>query len=345
MTLTETTDTPVSLPTFTRAWFLASRPSGQPSTSNFTLTELPLPQLQEGEILVANEFLSVDPYMRGRMSAKKSYIDPYAVGEPMDGPAVGRVIASRAVGFAVGDHVFHGLGWREHAVVEAAAAYVVDPALAPLSFYLGVLGVPGVTAYIGIERFAEITSGDTVYISGAAGAVGSIAGQIARLKGAGRVIGSAGSDEKVRQLIETFGFDDAFNYKTAPIADQLAQAAPDGIDVFFDNVGGEALEAAIGALNIHARVVLSGMVSQYNDEPVVGPQNLWNLAVTRSKLVTFMVTEEMDLQQQFFAEAAGWLGAGSLTSQETVVDGFENTLEAYFAMMRGENTGKMVVRL
>lgn len=333
------------LPTTTRAWYLTQRPTGQPVPGDITLQGAPLAEPAEGQILVANEFLSVDPYMRGRMSAKKSYIDPYDVGAPLDGPAIGRVLASRAEGFAVGDHVFHGLGWREHAVLDAATATRVDPALAPLSAYLGVLGVPGVTAYIGIERFAQLTGGETVYVSGAAGAVGSVAGQIAKLKGAGRVIGSAGSDEKVAQLVQEFGFDAAFNYKTSPIADQLKAIAPEGVDVFFDNVGGEALEAAIGALNVHGRVVLSGMVSQYNDEPVVGPRNLWNLSVTRSKLLTFMVTEELDLQPRFFQEAAGWLASGQLRWQETVVDGFENTLDAYNSMMRGENTGKMVVRL
>ncbi|KAA1397790.1 NADP-dependent oxidoreductase [Aeromicrobium ginsengisoli] len=342
---TSSGDLPSSIPAATRAWFLEQRPTGQPTTSDFAIREVPLADLEDGQILVVNEFLSVDPYMRGRMSAKKSYIDPYEVGAAMDGPAVGRVLASRADGFRAGDHVFHGLGWREHAVLDAAAVFKVDPTLAPLSTYLGVLGVTGVTAYIGIERFAEISDGETVYVSGAAGAVGSVAGQIAKLKGAGRVIGSAGSDEKVAQLVEQFGFDAAFNYKTRPIAEQLAEAAPEGIDVFFDNVGGEALEAAIGALNIHARVVLSGMVSQYNDEPVTGPRNLWNLSVTRSKLVTFMVTEELDLQPRFLEEAAGWLATGELRSQETTVEGFENTLDAYFAMMRGENTGKMIVRL
>ncbi|MBO0984690.1 NADP-dependent oxidoreductase [Rathayibacter sp. SD072] len=332
-------------PSTTRAWYLEQRPVGTPTAADFAIKSAPLAATGVGQMLVVNEFLSVDPYMRGRMSAKKSYIEPYEVGAPMDGPAIGRVLSSRAEGFDVGDHVFHGQGWREHAVLDAATVYKVDPDLAPLSAYLGVLGVPGMTAYVGIERFAQITGGETVYVSGAAGAVGSTVGQIAKLKGAARIIGSAGSDEKVVQLVEQFGFDAAFNYKSRAIAEQLAEIAPEGIDVFFDNVGGEALEAAIGALNTHARVVLSGMVSQYNDEPVVGPGNIWNLAVTRSKLLTFMVTEEMDLQTQFFQEAAGWLATGALRFHETVADGFENTLEAYFAMMRGENTGKMVVKL
>jgi len=334
-----------TLPTTGRAWYLEARPDGWPVPSDFALCEVEIPAPGPGQLLVANEYLSVDPYMRGRMSDKKSYIEPYAVGEPMDGPAVGRVLASHAGGFAPGDYVVHVLGWRDHAVLDAAAAQKVDPNLAPLSAYLGALGVPGLTAYIGVTRFAEIKPGNIVFISGAAGAVGSMAGQIARLKGAARVIGSAGSDDKVKLLVEEYGFDAAFNYKNGPVAGQLAQAAPDGIDVFFDNVGGEHLEAAIGALKVHARIVLSGMVSQYNDEKVTGPRNLWNLSVTRSRVLAFMVTEELDLQPEFVREVGGWIGEGKLHFRETVIDGLENTLDAFLAIMRGQNIGKMVVRL
>jgi NADPH-dependent curcumin reductase CurA len=334
-----------TLPTTGRAWYLEARPDGWPVPSDFALREVEIPAPGPGQLLVANEYLSVDPYMRGRMSDKKSYIEPYAVGEPMDGPAVGRVLASHAEGFAPGDYVVHVLGWRDHAVLDAAAAQKVDPNLAPLSAYLGALGVPGLTAYVGVTRFAEIKPGDIVFISGAAGAVGSTAGQIARLKGAARVIGSAGSDDKVKLLVEEYGFDAAFNYKNGPVAGQLTQMAPDGIDVFFDNVGGEHLEAAIGALRVHARIVLSGMVSQYNDEKVVGPRNLWNLSVTRSRVLAFMVTEELDLQPEFVREVGGWMGEGRLHFRETVVDGLENTLDAFLAMMRGQNIGKMVIRL
>ncbi|WP_030438364.1 NADP-dependent oxidoreductase [Actinoplanes subtropicus] len=334
-----------TLPATGRAWHLEDRPQGWPQPAEFALREVPIPAPGPGQILVVNEYLSVDPYMRGRMSDKKSYIEPYEVGAPMDGPAVGRVLASNAEGFAPGDHVVHVLGWRDYAVLDAATALKVDPQVAPLPAYLGVLGVPGLTAYIGMTKFAEVAEGDTVFVSGAAGAVGSVAGQIAKLKGAARVIGSAGSDDKVKLLIEEYGFDAAFNYKNGPAAEQLALAAPDGIDVFFDNVGGEQLEAAIGALKTHARIVLSGMVSQYNDEKVVGPRNLWNLSVTRSKMLAFMVTEELDLQPEFIREVGGWIYAGKLHSQETVVDGLENTVDAFLALMRGENRGKMIVKL
>ena len=334
-----------TVPTIARAWHLDSRPEGWPQPSGFSLREVELPAPGPGQLLVANEYLSVDPYMRGRMSDKKSYIEPYEVGAPMDGPAVGRVLASNAEGFAPDDHVLHVLGWRDYAVIDAATAQKVDPNLAPLPAYLGVLGLTGLTAYIGLDRFAKVKEGDTVFVSGAAGAVGSVAGQIARLKGAGRVIGSTGSDEKVKLLVEEYGYDAAFNYKNGPVAEQLAQAAPDGIDVFFDNVGGEQLEAAIGALRLHARIVLSGMVSQYNDEKVVGPRNLWNLAVTRSDILSFMFSEELDIQPKFVQEVGGWLATGQLHYRETVREGLENTLDAFLALMRGENVGKMIVKL
>ncbi|MFI5874345.1 NADP-dependent oxidoreductase [Streptomyces sp. NPDC051445] len=333
------------LPTIGRAWHLENRPTGTPVPSDFALREVEIPAIDAGQLLVANEYLSVDPYMRGRMSDKKSYIEPFEVGAPMDGTAVGRVLASNAEGFAPGDYVTHFLGMRDYAVVDAQTAQKVDPNLAPLSTYLGVLGATGLTAYIGLTRFAKIKEGDTVFVSGAAGAVGSAVGQIAKLQGAGRVIGSAGSEEKVKLLTEEYGYDAAFNYKNGPVAEQLAQAAPDGIDVYFDNVGGEHLEAAIGALKLHARIVLSGMVSQYNDEKVVGPRNLWNLAVTRSDLLTFMVTEELDLLPDFVRDVGGWIGAGKLHFQETVMEGLENTMEAYLALMRGESVGKMIVKL
>ncbi|MET7782142.1 NADP-dependent oxidoreductase [Streptomyces sp. NPDC005388] len=334
-----------NLPTTAHAWHLDARPDGWPAASDFSLREVDIPTPGPGQLLVVNEYLSVDPYMRGRMSDKKSYIEPYEVGAPLDGPAVGRVLVSNADGFAPGDYVVHVLGWRDHAVLDAATAQKVDPNLAPLTAYLGVLGVTGLTAYIGLTRFGKVKEGDTVFVSGAAGAVGSQAGQIAKLQGAGRVIGSAGSDEKAKLLVEEYGFDAAFNYKNGPVAEQLAQAAPDGIDVFFDNVGGEHLEAAIGALKLHARIVLSGMVSQYNDEEVVGPRNLWNLSVTRSDILSFMFSEELDLQPDFVRDVGGWLAQGKLHYRETVKDGLDNTLDAFLAMMRGENVGKMIVKL
>lgn len=255
-----------------REWHLVARPHGWPKPEDFALRETEVPEPGPGEILVRNLYVSVDPYMRGRMNEARSYAEPYRLDQPMHGGAVGRVVASAAEGFAPGDHVLHPLGWREYALAKAEAVVKVDPDLAPLSTYLGVLGMTGLTAYAGLLRVAGLKEGDVVFVSGAAGAVGSQVGQIARLKGASRVIGSAGSDEKVKLLVEEYGFDAAFNYKNGPVAEQLAAAAPDGIDVYFDNVGGEHLEAAIGALNLRGRVAVCGMIAIYNaTEPAPAP--------------------------------------------------------------------------
>ncbi|MFE2542395.1 NADP-dependent oxidoreductase [Actinacidiphila glaucinigra] len=329
-----------------REWHLVARPHGWPKPEDFALRETEVPAPGPGEILVRNLYVSVDPYMRGRMNDAKSYAEPYRLDQPMHGGAVGRVVASGAEGFAPGDHVLHPLGWREYALVKAENVVRVDPGLAPLSTYLGVLGMTGLTAYAGLLRVAGLKEGDVVFVSGAAGAVGSQVGQIARLKGASRVIGSAGSDEKVKLLVEEYGFDAAFNYKNGPVAEQLAAAAPDGIDVYFDNVGGEHLEAAIGALNLHGRVAVCGMIALYNaTEPAPGPRNLSRLIQNRLRIEGFLVGDHYDLQPQFVQEVGGWIREGRLHYRETVVDGIENNLEAFLGVLRGDNTGKMLVRL
>jgi NADPH-dependent curcumin reductase CurA len=338
--------TDVTIPATGREWHLVSRPVGWPAPENFALVEAPVREPAEGEVLVRNEYLSVDPYMRGRMSSAKSYAEPFELGKVMHGAAVGRVVASKAEGFAPGDQVVHWFGWREWSTFKAATAVKVDPELAPLRAYLSVLGMTGLTAYAGLLRTAALEEGDVVFVSGAAGAVGSMVGQIAKLKGASRVVGSAGSDEKVAKLLGEYGFDAAFNYKDGPVAEQLAKAAPDGIDVYFDNVGGEHLEAALGALNLHGRIAVCGMISQYNaTEPPAGPRNLAWLIQTRGRIEGFLVGDHYDLQPQFVQEVGGWLGEGRLRHEETVVDGFEHTLDAFLGLMRGENTGKMLVRL
>ncbi|WP_333770748.1 NADP-dependent oxidoreductase [Streptomyces sp. IBSBF 2435] len=329
-----------------RAWQLAARPHGWPTPADFALVETPNPEPEPGQILVRNLFLSVDPYMRGRMNDVKSYAPPYELDRPMLGGAVGRVVASAADGVAVGDHVLHGLGWREYALVDAAQAAVVDPAQAPLSAYLGVLGMTGLTAYAGLLRAAEFTAGETVFVSGAAGAVGNQVGQIARLKGAARVIGSAGTDEKCALLVDEYGFDAAFNYKNGPVAAQLKDAAPDGIDVYFDNVGGEHLEAAISALRVHGRAALCGAISAYNDtEPGPGPRNLGLLVGRRITLRGFLVRDHQDLKPDFVRDVGGWLRDGTLRYRETVVTGIDQAVAAFLGMLRGENTGKTVVAL
>ncbi|MER5969499.1 NADP-dependent oxidoreductase [Streptomyces sp. NPDC002055] len=335
-----------ALPSTGREWHLVARPHGWPKPEDFALRETAVTEPGPGQILVRNTLLSVDPYMRGRMNDMKSYLPPYPLDGPMDGGAVGTVLASNAEGFAPGDHVLHGLGWREYAVVDGKRAVKVDPELAPLGAYLGVLGMPGLTAYAGLLEVASFQEGDAVFVSGAAGAVGSQVGQIARLKGASRVIGSAGSDEKVRLLTEEYGFDAAFNYKDGPVAEQLAKAAPDGIDVYFDNVGGEHLEAAIGSLNLHGRATICGMIAQYNaTEPTPAPRNLAMVIGKRLRLQGMLVSDHQALQPQFVQEVSAWIRSGELQYRETVVEGIDNAFDAFLGMLRGDNTGKMIVAL
>ncbi|MGW2377991.1 MULTISPECIES: NADP-dependent oxidoreductase [Kitasatospora] len=333
-------------PATAREWHLAARPQGWPVPTDFALVEAPVRTPGPGEILVRNTHLSVDPYMRGRMNDVKSYVPPFQLGQAMDGGAVGYVVASEAEGFAPGDAVLHGLGWREYATLDAKHAVKVDPEAAPLSAYLGVLGMPGLTAYAGLLAVGGLKEGDKVFVSGAAGAVGSLVGQIARLKGASLVVGSAGSAEKVAKLVDEYGFDAAFNYKDAPVAEQLAKAAPEGIDLYFDNVGGDHLEAAIGALGVHGRAVLCGAIAQYNETTApAAPRNLAMAIGKRLRLEGMLVRDHAALQPQFVTEVAGWLKSGALRTEETVVDGFENAAEAFIDLLRGVNTGKMVVRL
>ncbi|RSS61544.1 NADP-dependent oxidoreductase [Streptomyces sp. WAC07061] len=333
------------IPAVSREWHLVRRPQGWPVAEDFALREVPVSaEPAPGRILVRNLHMSVDPYMRGRMNEGKSYIPPFELDQPMQGGAVGEVVASAAEGFQAGDRVLHPLGWREYADVDAQHATKVDASLAPLSAYLGVLGMPGLTAYAGLFEVASFKEGDSVFVSGAAGAVGSLVGQFAKIKGASRVIGSAGSDEKVTLLTEKYGFDAAFNYKNAPVAEQLPAAAPGGVDVYFDNVGGDHLEAAISAMNVHGRATLCGAIAGYNDTvPAPGPSNLMMVIGKRLRLQGILVGDHYGLQQQFVKDVAGWLASGELRYDETVVDGVENATEAFLGMLRGENTGKMIV--
>ncbi|WP_034270542.1 NADP-dependent oxidoreductase [Haloechinothrix halophila] len=333
--------------TATREIRLASRPSGWPEPTNFTLTDTELPAPSEGQLLVRNLFMSVDPYMRPRMNDVKSYVPPFQIDEPLDGGAVGEVVESTVDGFKPGDTVLHGLGWREHALVPAKTARAVEPIPGlPLSLYLGALGMTGLTAYAGLLDVAEFRDGDTVFVSGAAGAVGSMAGQLARLKGAKRVIGSAGSPEKVAYVRDKAGFDAAFNYRDGDISEQLAEAAPNGIDVYFDNVGGDHLEAAITHLNTHGRVALCGAINQYNaTEAAPGPRNMWLAIGKRLTLRGFIVGDHSSRFRDMVSEVGPWLRNGDLVADETVVDGLDNAVDAFLGVLRGDNTGKMIVRL
>lgn len=325
---------------------LVARPVGWPTAADFRTVTVPLDDLAPGQVRVQNEFISVDPYMRGRMNDVKSYTPPFALGETMTGGAVGRVVASTTDAIAVGDVVVHQLGWRDVAQGDAAGFRVV-PELpgVPVSAYLGVLGMTALTAYVGLLEIAAMAPGDTVFVSGAAGAVGSMVGQIARLKGAGRVIGSAGSAAKVALLTERYGFDAAFSYKDGAVADQLAAAAPEGIDVYFDNVGGDHLEAALASFRDGGRAALCGAISQYNStEEATGPRNMANIVTRGLTLRGFTIGGHLQHFPAFSADMAGWLASGDVVYDETVVDGLENAVEAFLGLMRGENTGKMVVR-
>lgn len=330
------------MPVPSREIHLVARPSGEPRPADFALVETTLPDPGPGQILVRNDWMSVDPYMRGRMNDIPSYVPPFQLGEPMEGGAVGTVLASQSPGLPVGSTVLHGYGWRSHALLDAAAARLVDTAAARPQAYLGVLGMPGLTAYVGLTEIAPVREGDVVFVSGAAGAVGSLAGQIARRLGAARVIGSAGGPEKGKRLIDLFGYDAALDYRAGDLRGQLREAAPEGIDVYFDNVGGDHLQAAISALRLHGRVALCGAISGYNaTEPLPGPANLGMAIGKRLTLRGFIVGDHGHLAAPYAERAASW----GLRAEETVVDGLDHAVEAFLGMLRGENTGKMLVRL
>lgn len=335
------------MPVQTREIQLAARPDGEPVASDFRLATVELADPEPGQVLVRNLVMSVDPYMRGRMNDVPSYVPPWQLGQALDGGAVGQVIASAAPELPVGSLVMHGLGWREHAVLPAGQARLLEPRKGiSTSRYLGVLGMPGLTAYAGLFEVAAFQPGDTVFVSGAAGAVGSLVGQFAKLRGASRVVGSAGSKDKVRHLTEELGFDAAFDYHDEPVRRQLREAAPDGIDVYFDNVGGEHLEAAIGAFRLRGRAALCGAISSYNDtEPSPGPRNLALAIGKRLTLRGFLVADHGHLRSEFAGAVEVWLRSDKLVARETVTTALDNAVAAFIGMLRGANTGKMVVRL
>ena len=331
-------------PIISREIRLASRPAGRPGSENFSLVEVPVGPPDEGHVLVRNLFMSVDPYMRGRMNDAASYVAPFGLGKPLDGGAVGEVVESRAPAFKPGDAVLSHYGWREYFVAPGRELRPVSREFQPLSLYLGALGMPGMTAWAGWQ-LVGVNAGETVYVSGAAGAVGHVAGQLARLYGC-RVIGSAGSAEKVRFLREECGFDGAFNYKEGPIRDQLKSAAPDGIDVYFDNVAGEALEAALSALRLRGRIVACGGISMYNEQrPRRGPSNLFNVTTKRLTMKGLIVSDWLDRQDEFQHEVGGYLRAGTLKSRETLAHGIGQAVTAFMGLFDGANVGKMVVQL
>jgi NADPH-dependent curcumin reductase CurA len=327
---------------------LAARPQGLPKPSDWDHTEEPVRDPGDGEVLVKTLYLSLDPAMRGWMNEGRSYIEPVGIGDVMRAGGIGKVLASGHEGFAEGDHVTGILGAQEYATADGAGMQKIDPSLAPLPSYLGALGMPGMTAYFGVLDVGALKEGDTVVISGAAGAVGSVAGQVARIKGAGRVVGIAGGDEKCRWLVDELGFDAAIDYKAeADVRRALHREAPKGIDVYFDNVGGEILDAALIALARHARVVICGAISQYNaDGGMRGPSNYMMLLVNRARMEGFVVFDFAKRYGEAAQALGGWLGSGDLVAREDVVDGgiqaFPDTLLKLFA---GENVGKLVLRV
>ena len=317
----------------------AARPQGEPKESDFELRESIDAEPGDGEVLVRNVFVSVDPYMRGRMTGIRTYVAPFEVGDAIDGGAVGRVVASGYDGLAEGDWVSSQLGWRETGIAAGSSLRKLDPSFAPPSTALGVLGITGFTAWVGLMLIGEAREGETLYVSGAAGAVGSIAAQIAKLKGL-NVIGSAGSTEKVEWL-RSLGVD-AFNYRETAAKDALAG----GIDLYFDNVGGEQLEAALTALRPFGRVIACGAISRYNDErPEPGPRNLGFVVSKRLRIQGFIVTDHWDRFRDFVDEVGAWVRDGSLVHRETILDGIENVPAAFAGLFHGDNIGKMLVRV
>ena len=323
---------------------LISRPTGIPTADNFTLAKTELKPLEDGEVMVRNLFMSVDPYMRGRMNEGKSYVTRFELGKALEGAAVGEVIESRAKEFKPGDAVTSNFGWRERFIALPKELHLVSRDVSSLSVYLGALGMTGMTAWAGLN-LVEVKAGDVIFISGAAGAVGNMAGQLAKLRGC-RVIGLAGSMDKVKFLRANCGFDVAFNYNLGPVLKQLNFEEPHGIDVYFDNVGGATLEAALDALRVHGRIIACGGISGYNAEkPLPGPSNLFNMITKRLTMKGLLVLDWLDRQAEFEKEVGGYLQSGKLKNVETITQGIDHAVDAFIGLFHGRNRGKMAVEL
>jgi NADPH:quinone reductase len=327
---------------------LKSYPIGMPTEENFTFQSIPIPEIQEGEVLVKTIYISVDPYMRGRMSTAKSYIEPFKVNEVLSGGIVGEVIESKSSRFQVGDKVTGDLPWQLFNKAKEGMIRHINEKLAPLSAYLGVMGLTGLTAYFGLLDIGKPKQGETVVVSGAAGAVGMVVGQIAKIKGA-RVVGIAGSDDKVNYLIDKLGFDEVINYKKVDsIRKALKEACPNGIDVYFDNVGGPISDAAISLLNNNARVPVCGAISAYNITSLkedYGPRVQTTLIKTRSLMKGFIVSDYSSQFKHAAAELAKWVAEGKIMYEETIVEGFDNVPKAFLGLFKGENIGKLLVKV
>jgi NADPH-dependent curcumin reductase CurA len=326
-----------------RAWHLMSRPQGLPTDENFALKEIELPPLSDGMVRVRNSWLSVDPYMRGRMNDVKSYVPPFQIDQPMEGGAIGEVVDSKADGFAPGDKVLHMAGWRDEAVLDARTVNKLPNLGAEPQAFLGNLGVTGATAYFGLLDVASAKEGDIVFVSAAAGAVGSAVVQIAKAKGM-TVIGSAGGREKC-EFVRSLGADHVVDYKAQPVLKGLAAAAPEGIDVYFDNVGGDHLDAAFALARMRARFAICGMIEGYNKAEPASFRFIMRVIAMRIRMQGFIVFDFQSRMDEFYREMGQLIAAGKLKSQETVVDGLEKMPDAFRGLFSGDNFGKMLVRL
>jgi NADPH-dependent curcumin reductase CurA len=326
-----------------RAWHLMSRPQGLPTDENFALKEIELPPLSDGMVRVRNSWLSVDPYMRGRMNDVKSYVPPFQIDQPMEGGAIGEVLESKADGFAPGDHVLHMAGWRDEAVLDARTLNKLPNLGAKPQAFLGNLGVTGATAYFGLLDVASAREGDVVFVSAAAGAVGSAVVQIAKARGM-KVIGSAGGAEKC-DFVSSLGADHVIDYKAQPVLKGLAAAAPEGIDVYFDNVGGDHLDAAFALARMRARFAICGMIEGYNKAEPASFRFIMRVIAMRIRMQGFIVFDFQSRMDEFYREMGQLMTSGQVKSQETVVDGLEKMPDAFRGLFRGDNVGKMLVRL
>ncbi|KQL49995.1 alcohol dehydrogenase [Brevibacillus choshinensis] len=328
-----------------RQILLAKRPAGMPTEENFSFVETAVPKLQAGQLLVNTLYLSVDPYMRGRMNDRKTYVPPYALNEMITGGVVGQVEESLAEGFVPGDIVLGNFGWALYNVAAAASVKKVNPDLAPISTALGVLGMPGLTAYYGLLDIGQPKEGETVVVSGAAGAVGMLVGQIAKIKGA-RAVGIAGSDEKINYLVEELGFDAAVNYKKGDLRQQLKEACPSGVDIYFDNVGGTVSDAVLSLINKGTRIPLCGRISLYNLEQAdIGPRIQTQLLINSALMQGFIVSNYAEQAEEGLNQMAQWLKEGKINYTETITEGFDNIPKAFLGLFCGENTGKQLIKI
>ncbi len=328
-----------------KQWRLKERPIGEPNADTWDYTETEVPTITDGQLLIKIEYISVDPAMRGWLNDAKSYIAPVKIGDVMRAGTVGRVVESKRDGFAAGDYVCGHNGVQSYAVSDGTGLYKIDPDLAPLPYYLGVLGMPGMTGYFGLLKTGQPKAGETVVVSGAAGAVGSLVGQIAKIKGC-RVVGIAGGKEKCQFLVDELGFDAAIDYKNENVKKALKQTCPNGVDVFFDNVGGDILNDVLTHINLHARIVICGAISQYNNTtPVKGPSNYLALLVNRARMEGIVVFDNIKEYPIAMKEIAGWIQSGNLKVKDHIVEGIETFPDTLMMLFKGENFGKLVLKV